>query len=469
MKRIEELARESKMQIDSILQRSHSGNGCCCSKVFILIKDMGHIGRPMVEVFSVRINRIDGEKLYGTITVTDGLSTQFIYNRSRDHYESISPGETALLTGPARSISASDSFTIDVALKDKDKLSPDDDVSSEQIPWNVYDSNKYNEPLYDDVPGKNGSVTVNYVVLRKALEATVEVTLVNRGGENSLPVYGLLTARNGNFMNESVLFRKKSDEHVDVRPEQPIPLSRSVVAVPSNSSLIVWAGLMDHNGEIAKGTAEFPAQLSGTAQKNIFGQDGEIRVKVTWSLWVVLRCVGGCSVWNYWRTHMRKKAQERKKAMSPPSNSSSSVSNNPPVDLMPFMETKERSFYDTGGDHDQMLTPKGINKGFEEGECTETGYSMNDIWEDIALSESDTMKTVCETIMASPIWNYCPPPPDMLWMMEDLAHGSDLAQGDLRRSDKGHRDCIVVSEQEQDLHPHQCKWIQCLLVNLSSH
>ncbi|CAL5388982.1 unnamed protein product [Camellia sinensis] len=122
---------------------------------------------------------------------------------------------------------------------------------------------------------------------------------------------------------------------------------------------------------------------------------------------------------NYWRTHMRKKAQERKRAMSPPSNSSSSISNNPPVDSMPFVETKERSFYDTGGDHDQMLTPKGINKGFEEGESTETGYSMDDIWEDIALSESNTMKTVCETIMASPIWNYCPPPPDMLWMMEE--------------------------------------------------
>ncbi|KAI7997507.1 hypothetical protein LOK49_LG10G00044 [Camellia lanceoleosa] len=56
------------------------------------------------------------------------------------------------------------------------------------------------------------------------------------------------------------------------------------------------------------------------------------------------------------------------------SNSFSSVSNNPPVDSMPFMETKERSFYDTGGDHDQMLTPKGINKGFEEGESTETGW-----------------------------------------------------------------------------------------------
>ncbi|KAI8006234.1 hypothetical protein LOK49_LG07G00550 [Camellia lanceoleosa] len=118
----------------------------------------------------------------------------------------------------------------------------------------------------------------------------------------------------------------------------------------------------------------------------------------------------------------KKKSAEDLRNLS--SNSSSSVSNNPPVDSMPFMETKERSFYDTGGDHDQMLTPKGINKGFEEGESTETGYSMDDIWEDIALSESDRMKTVCETIMASPIWNYCPPPPDMLWMMEENEESS---------------------------------------------
>ncbi|GMP22669.1 hypothetical protein CsSME_00000590 [Camellia sinensis var. sinensis] len=64
---------------------------------------------------------IDGEKLYGTITVTDGQSSQSIHNRSRDHYESISPGQTALLIGPARSISACNGFTIDVVLKDKDK------------------------------------------------------------------------------------------------------------------------------------------------------------------------------------------------------------------------------------------------------------------------------------------------------------------------------------------------------------
>ncbi|KAI8006454.1 hypothetical protein LOK49_LG07G00390 [Camellia lanceoleosa] len=91
------------------------------------------------------------------------------------------------------------------------------------------------------------------------------------------------------------------------------------------------------------------------------------------------------------------------------SNSSSSVSNNPPVDSMPFMETKERSFYDTG-------------------------YSMDDIWEDIALSESDRMKTVCETIMASPIWNYCPPSPDILWIMEENEESSPNSKNSVTNS-----------------------------------
>ncbi|PSR90031.1 Transcription factor like [Actinidia chinensis var. chinensis] len=150
---------------------------------------------------------------------------------------------------------------------------------------------------------------------------------------------------------------------------------------------------------------------------------------------------------NYWRTHLRKKAQERKQAMSPPSsisNSSSSASsnapvdympvaetkersfydtggvlapsswisrnssfsNNPPMDLMPVMETKGRSFYDTGGDL-EIFAPKG--KKDKEVEESEKVYSMDDIWKDIDLSEN------CQTI-TSPIWNYCP---DLLWMMEE--------------------------------------------------
>ncbi|KAI8573826.1 hypothetical protein RHMOL_Rhmol01G0305700 [Rhododendron molle] len=126
---------------------------------------------------------------------------------------------------------------------------------------------------------------------------------------------------------------------------------------------------------------------------------------------------------NYWRTHMRKQAQDRKRAVSPTpstSNSSSFESNDPPVDSMPFMETKDRSFYDTGGL--EMLAPRGKNTKQEE-EGIEKGYSLDDIWKEIPLFEIDTTKGYSEEgcnfssqTMASPIWNYFP---DMLSMMDE--------------------------------------------------
>ncbi|CAI9756648.1 unnamed protein product [Fraxinus pennsylvanica] len=53
------------------------------------------LGLPLVEVFSVRIDNIDGEdpgQLYGTITVNDGLNIEYIYNRTSSNPESIKPG-----------------------------------------------------------------------------------------------------------------------------------------------------------------------------------------------------------------------------------------------------------------------------------------------------------------------------------------------------------------------------------------
>jgi myb proto-oncogene protein len=127
---------------------------------------------------------------------------------------------------------------------------------------------------------------------------------------------------------------------------------------------------------------------------------------------------------NYWRTHMRKQAQDRKIAAASPSpstsNSSSFESNNPPVDSMPFMETQERSFYDTGGL--EMLAPRGKNTKQEDQKEMEKGYSLDDIWKEISICEIDTVEGYSEEgcnlssqTMTSPIWNHFP---DMLSMME---------------------------------------------------
>ncbi|XP_059660695.1 transcription factor MYB48 isoform X2 [Cornus florida] len=139
---------------------------------------------------------------------------------------------------------------------------------------------------------------------------------------------------------------------------------------------------------------------------------------------------------NYCRTHMRKKAQEmRKLAMSTSStslsNCSSSPPNNSPVDSMPIMEMEELSFYDTGGLDKIASRGKKSNQELEE---IEKGYSMDEIWKNIALPEYDYKNIIkaspvhetlandvyseegfnlsCEA-MGSPIWDYCP---DLLWM-----------------------------------------------------
>ncbi|KAG5226542.1 jasmonate-induced protein [Salix suchowensis] len=252
------------------------------------------LGLPLVEVFSVRIDNIDGEDpgdLYGTITVDDGLNIEYIYNRASSDPESIRPGQNASLTGPSQSILAIWNFTIKLLLTDKDKWSWDDEIVNKDISWDASEiGNVYDKPIFQELVGKYGSVTVNYAVLRNAVAARIVVTL-EQGGESTPNVYGQVYAHYDNWEDPKttcLLFNRSSDDYVDVRRWQAIPLLRSVVAVPLNGSLIVKASLYDHDtffdDEIAKGAVEFPAQMSGTSSEEIRGEDGNyVTVTVYWT------------------------------------------------------------------------------------------------------------------------------------------------------------------------------------------
>ncbi|KAK9065900.1 hypothetical protein SSX86_015302 [Deinandra increscens subsp. villosa] len=150
---------------------------------------------------------------------------------------------------------------------------------------------------------------------------------------------------------------------------------------------------------------------------------------------------------NYWRTHMRKKAQEKKRAISPsPSTASNSsayssiTSTNPIVNSMPMTDTKERSFYDTGGLEMMTMITKGrSNKSYKTATSVNNsstreehdGYdSMDEIWKDIDLLELDdgSIGGVCGTyseMAPSPIWDYSLN--NTLWMIdgqEEIIGGS---------------------------------------------
>ncbi|GLT67106.1 hypothetical protein SLA2020_394370 [Shorea laevis] len=126
---------------------------------------------------------------------------------------------------------------------------------------------------------------------------------------------------------------------------------------------------------------------------------------------------------NYWRTHMRKKAQEGKRSISSSSSKGSSSSSTiTTVDSLAFPDAGKANFHDPTG-------PAMI--GFEEKKSEEIedekGYSMDDIWKDFDLSEENIIKPVCDTyskegcnfsdpLAASPSWEHCW---DTLWKIDE--------------------------------------------------
>ncbi|XP_042512727.1 myb-related protein MYBAS1-like isoform X2 [Macadamia integrifolia] len=133
---------------------------------------------------------------------------------------------------------------------------------------------------------------------------------------------------------------------------------------------------------------------------------------------------------NYWRTHMRKKAQERKRALSPPSSSSSTNSFSPTLDSTSGVSLPESQIMEGRSLHDKgvISTTGDLDvSGDRSEEEVAKGYSMDQIWKDIALMQEDVSSgpvyegglILCPQTpsMASPsCWNYCS---DALWRMDD--------------------------------------------------
>ncbi|KAK3935703.1 protein synthesis inhibitor I [Diplogelasinospora grovesii] len=225
-------------------------------------------GRPLVEVFYVRILNIDGEdpgQLYGTITATDGLQSYYIYNRNSGNHEPVSPGGLATLTGPSRAISAAGDFFIDFNLMDHDSLSPDDEISRSQVAWNVYDhTNVYDMVRTTTIGGKYGSAALNYVVMSNAAEALVEVILINGDGEDPADVYGRIYSQNSAFGGEIDLFRSANGRE-------------------SHHRAYLWDyDTLSSDDEIAKGTAEFKPEILKSVSRFIAGKYGKVEVRVSW-------------------------------------------------------------------------------------------------------------------------------------------------------------------------------------------
>lgn len=125
---------------------------------------------------------------------------------------------------------------------------------------------------------------------------------------------------------------------------------------------------------------------------------------------------------------MRKKAQEKKLTMllaTSSSNSCSSASNDPKLDTLPSKDSREESFYDTGGP-ETSAAMEIKNKGGEN----KTDNAMDDIWQEISLSDQNPITPANECYseegsnffspqLFSPAWEYST---DSLWKVHNKEH-----------------------------------------------
>lgn len=249
-------------------------------------------GRPMVEVYWVRVERIDGEdpgECYGMVWAGDSIGAQDIFNVIRDYAQSVEPGARINLTGPkGRCLLASDEWSLQFDLWDRDyDASPDDKIAQEKITWSPYAlDNTYDKAIGRRVDGEYGWVTLNYEVLSNAAQAFIEVIIVNGDGEDPSDIYGTVRTNNGH--GDCYLLDLPKEGRRQTAQGAALRLDRNAVAVPMGGELKVSAELWDWDSlsaddEVAKGSVNFTVDLMKSTSATIKGDSGEISVRVTWS------------------------------------------------------------------------------------------------------------------------------------------------------------------------------------------
>lgn len=262
------------------------------------------LASPLVELFSVRIHN-DGvvpRKLCGQVQVIDGFGDTYrVYDKKHGDFETIGGpnGDGALSLCDPRcdvddggfvGMSPSSKVVVRVELED---ISRGEIVQGELvIPYEVSDC--YDKPWIE----RFGFATVNYATLRAAALATVSMSYM--GGENdqqvSWKVYGSLFACYGREYGpfcrsdeqkyfQITLFDKARHEPAEMKSGGFLSLTRSVLAVPAHSSIIIRGCLWDadNGSELVVGDilAKFGVRASG---ENSLVLQNRIKVGVKFGL-----------------------------------------------------------------------------------------------------------------------------------------------------------------------------------------
>ncbi|RAL50584.1 hypothetical protein DM860_014526 [Cuscuta australis] len=149
----------------------------------------------------------------------------------------------------------------------------------------------YNTHICSVFPGRYGFCALHYSLFPRACLANIEIILKCKSFRSGLErIYGTAIAHYSNFdystkfkkdYFRSVLFKRAEKDPVPLKNDGKVPLSRSVVAVPMDSSLIIevdFCGMSMKDFQSCTGTFEIGHRTFKTETN-----DYEVEMKLTWS------------------------------------------------------------------------------------------------------------------------------------------------------------------------------------------
>ncbi|GJN31120.1 hypothetical protein PR202_gb19479 [Eleusine coracana subsp. coracana] len=220
--------------------------------------------------------------VYGTVIARDSLDHKCIYlfRCDRRHSQLIkSEDKSLILIGPSRGLLLQDFIFLEVDLKIKGERGQDKLLFRRLLEIDGRVVTRQNiEVRSVSRPSRLSIVEVEYAVVKKAMEATIEFQILK--GD----FFGKITAHTTSIPNKMLLYNSKRGGVVTSEDNGTIQLWRRVIAVSLNEMLIF--NIEVSNGPAAASTREisFTPQLNDADEEEFFCGGVEFQVKVTWSV-----------------------------------------------------------------------------------------------------------------------------------------------------------------------------------------
>jgi hypothetical protein len=231
----------------------------------------------MVQIFAVKVARIPADagsvELYGYIAVRDELDPRlnYVVNISRDDPIVVEQGSLVTMAGPKRGIVLMDNTFVEYDMRIKRGQGEQDDLQVLDGASIISFHGLWNYPFTLDTPGDYGTIDIILSFIRGAVEATVEVHILEVQRSFNL----FLICLTSGLDQELMLF--------DGAIAQSRSLKRCVVAVTSNSFIDLKFNVGEVSSSLDQHCCSFKAEMHGHVTQKIRTGFALILVKVTWS------------------------------------------------------------------------------------------------------------------------------------------------------------------------------------------